>query len=48
MMQVKVRTIGISVVNSIVCMPFLSGSLLTWLKALSSCGIVSVGYNKNK
>ena len=41
-MQVQVCTIGISVVNSIVCMRFLSGSLLTWLKALSCCGIVSV------
>ena len=41
-MQVQVRTIGMSVVNSIVCMRFLCGSLLTWLKACSCCVIVSV------
>ena len=41
-MQVQLRTIGISVVNSIVCMRFLCGSLLTWLKTWRCCSIVSV------
>ena len=36
------------VVTSIVYMRFISGSLVIWLKPLSSCGIVIATYNKHK